>query len=76
MCKFVLMQSLLTCSFKVRVYNVPADEALGPVHARAMQSRMVLEEASFCMQVNAHILQSEPFKYQQHTFICWSQETH
>jgi hypothetical protein len=26
---------------QVRLYNVPAGEAKGPVHARSMQSRMV-----------------------------------
>ena len=36
---------------QVRVYEVEARHAKGPVFARAMGSRMVSDDASFCMQV-------------------------
>ena len=34
----------------MRTYSVPARAARGPVFARAIQSRMVPDDADFCMQ--------------------------
>ena len=40
---------------QVRIFNVPSDEAKGPVHARSMGSRMVEATSDFCMQTDSHM---------------------
>jgi hypothetical protein len=40
---------------QVRTFNVPASEAKGPVFARALGSRMVPNDAEFCMQIDSHM---------------------
>lgn len=48
------------CGSQVSVYQVPAAEAKGPVHARALQSRMVPRDAHFCMQIDSHMVHTVP----------------
>lgn len=56
---FLLLSPLLSFSpfsffeyaTKVTIYNMPSEEARGPVHARSVGSRMLDDTSHFCMQV-------------------------